>query len=428
MPSLDLAPPRKQLRSRQARLARWLRNALTQDHFPRADRALRRLFWNPLGGLLLALVVSLLCAFFLHSRALVLAFGLFGLLILGAGWPWAAIVGLRGIVSFPTDRVREGETVAVRAEVFNRLPWAALGVLLCDGELTLLGFPTVPGRRTVRGTGVFVPPARGAYPRNVPRLRTAFPFGLFEARRMARVEAPLLVWPRTFLVPALPDPVGENCLEGAVSRHRAGTTGDVLGVRPYRRGDSPRRIHWAQSARHDRLVVCEVESTARPLVLIALDDEPSRHGGAGPESSREWAVRIAASLCESWLGQGAEIAGLFHGHYLPPASGAAHKRAFLDRLALLPDTGGPALSELLGDPRWRDFRGVRVLITTDRALAALGTGLVPEGVRVVALHADAFAGTDSPAAPLPVVPWLWIDDPAQVPKQVLYPRKGTGHV
>jgi uncharacterized protein (DUF58 family) len=426
MSSLDFA--RRSKRPRQARLARWLRDVLTQDHFPRADHYLRRLFWNPLGGLLLALVVSLMCAFFLHPRAFVLAFGLLGLLILGAGWPWAAIVGLRGMVSFPTDRVREGETVAVRAEVFNRLPWAALGVLLTDGELTLVGFPTVPGRRTAQGSGVFVPPGRGAYPRIVPRLRTAFPFGLFESRRIARVEAPLLVWPRTFLVPAVPDPVGENCLEGAVSRHRAGTTGDVLGVRPYRRGDSPRRIHWPQSARHDRLMVCEIESTVRPLVLIALDDEPASHGGAGPESSREWAIRIAASLCESWLDQGAEIAGLFYGQYLSPASGAAHKRAFLDRLALLPDTAGPALSELLGDPRWRDFRGVRVLITTDRALAALGTGLIPEGVRVVALHADAFAGTDSPAAQLPVAPWLWVDDPAHVPAQVLSTRKGTVYV
>jgi uncharacterized protein (DUF58 family) len=428
VPSLtDVDSPLRSFAPRRQRIARWLHSALTTDHFPRADRFLRRVLWNTLGGLFLALGVSLLCAYFLHPRAFVPAFGLLALLLMGAFWPWTALCGLRAVVSFRSERIREGETVEVYGEVFNRLPWGAWGVLIGDGELTLMGFSALPGRRTTRRTGIFSPPGRGAFPRAVPRLRTGFPFGLFEARRAARVEKPLLVWPRTFVVPALPEAVGENCLEGAVSRRRAGTTGDVLGVRPYRRGDSPRRMHWAQSARHDRLMVCELESTARPLVLIALDDDPAVHGGAGTDGSREWAIRIAASLCESWLAQGAEVAGLFHGRFLPPSAGATHQRAFLDELALLPDTAGPGMPQLLRDSAWRDFGGIRVLITTDRSLAALGAGGLPEGVRVVALHADAFAGMDSPAVLLPLVPWLWIDDPSQVPAQAGSTTKETGN-
>ena len=61
---------------------------------------------------------------------------------------------------------------------------------------------------------------------------------------------------------------------------------------------------------------------------------------------------------------------------------------------------------------------VTVLSSNRRSLAALGTGEIPECVRVAALHADAFAGKDSPAAPLPIVPWLWIDDLANVPVAV----------
>ena len=132
--------------------------------------------------------------------------------------------------------------------VRNFLPWAAWGVAIkedllaveppASGLSTAAGLAVIPGRKTSVCSWTFVPSRRGIYPLVPPRPTNGFPFGLREARRPLAVEAALLVWPRTFPVADLPEPAGEHSLEGAVSRNRVGSTGDVLGVRPYRRGDS----------------------------------------------------------------------------------------------------------------------------------------------------------------------------------------------
>ena len=91
-----------------------------------------------------------------------------------------------------------------------------------------------------------------------------------------------------------------------LARDRPGTWGDVLGVRPYRRGDVLRRIHWPQSARHGQLVVCEVQAS-RPSVQIVLDTHPESHWARGrmahasgrSESPRAW-PRAGSSRERLW--------------------------------------------------------------------------------------------------------------------------------
>jgi uncharacterized protein (DUF58 family) len=380
----------------------WVQVLLTHDHFPDLDRKLRRLFWNPLGGLLLACLVAALCALYIHPRAWILALGLFAIVIIGVSWPWIARFGLRGQLRFGVARCREGESVTAHLEAGNPLPWAAYGVLVRQGLDLVAGLPVVPGRGHAERSWTFTPSRRGIYPLVPLELGTGFPFGVFEPTRPVTVTQELIVWPRTFPVVAVPDLEGENRLEGAVSRSKAGNSGDVLGVRPYRRGDSPRRIHWAQSARHDRLIVCELQSSARPMVLIALDDEPSHHRG----ESREWAIRVCASLCESWLEQGAEIALWLRGHVIGPAAGQQHRQRLLDALARLPDEPGTAF-----DPHhagWQAFQGTRVLVgtehTADDRLA-----------RRILLCASAFEDPSGAATAPPSNTWIWIHDPARVP-------------
>lgn len=397
---------------------RWLHGLLTADHFPELDRRLRRLFWNPLGGLVLACAIALLCGFFLHPRAFVLAFGLLAVLLIGVAWPWLALWGLRGSARFSLPRCREGEQVRAEVEVANRLLWPAWGVH-SSGDFTA-SLPVVPALGAARADWAFSPPGRGVYPRSPLQVGTGFPFGLFEPSRPVEVERELIVWPTTFPVVAVPAPEGENSLEGAVSRNKAGSSGDVLGVRPYRRGDSPRRIHWAQTARHDRLIVCELQSTARPLVLVALDDHPASHAGEGPSGSREWAIRVAASLCEAWMKEGAEVAAPIGGNYFTPSAGTAHHRNLMDAFARL-DGPTPAPAELLGQGEWQKFRGTRVVVTTDRGLAGLPR--LGEGVLAVVLQAGAFDG-QLPVAP-PQEAWLWIDDPVRVAAQARRQRGGA---
>jgi uncharacterized protein (DUF58 family) len=284
-------------------------------------------------------------------------------------------------------------------------------------------------------------------------LTTGFPFGIREYSRTLHVEGRLLVWPLTVPVGPVPPTGGEQLAEGSVSRNKVGSNGDVLGVRPYRRGDSPRRIHWGQSARHDRLIVCELQTNSRPVMQLVLDVASNSHQGTGRDSSREWAIRVAASLAKGWLEEGAQI-GLVCGRWVvPAASGLSQLQRIMDILAQVPPTwpgsahaphqrdqrdqpDQPSLADLLNRPECRSFReGLQIIITTDQT-AATFTGLAPDPAqRWLILRAEGFGGgvgaqAEAGAAVgdgrsraggllhLPMRPWLVIESADQVPSQL----------
>jgi uncharacterized protein (DUF58 family) len=362
----------------------------------------------------------------------VVFFGILVVTALGLIWPWLSVRGLSGSLGFDRSRCREGESVPVRLILRNRMPWGAWGISVTGGfsepagdsrdDRPLVGLDVVPGWRTIVETVEFVPGCRGEYPSRAPRVICGFPFGLWEASRPLALTSTLLVWPRTVPVAAVPEAKGDQAWHGLATRDRAGQWGDPLGVRPYRRGDPLRRVHWALTARHGQLVVREVQSSAVPRVQIVLDAHPAAHGGSGPDGSREWAIRVAASLAEGWIGQGAEVELV-----LDRVAVSAHGRwarertaAVLDALARLKPGGDRDLAGLLSLPECRRCRaGFRIIVTTDvglRCLAGAGLGLRRAGDRFVILKAGAFGwdGGDGPAAPLPVVPWIGIEGPGRV--------------
>jgi uncharacterized protein (DUF58 family) len=416
---------------------------LTHDYFPHTERLLRRVIYNPLGCLAVATGIALLCGRYLHSHALILCWGLVALMALGVVWPWFGLCGVHGSLHFGRSRVREEEPVEVVLTLRNRLPWAAWGLAVRGGfgeappapdkapSPPVAGIGVAPGRRVIEVRWRFTPVCRGVYPLGTSRLTTGFPFGLRESKRRLAVTEPLVVWPRTFPVGAVPSVAGENQVEGAVSRHKVGSTGDVLGVRPYRRGDSPRRIHWGQTARHDRLIVCEMQSNARPVVQLVLDADPAVHRGAGPGSSLEWAIRIVASLAEGWLAQGVQIEMVLGGAALPAVAGTAHLHRIFDALARLSGGPGVPLARMLEAPVCRNLsERLQVIVTTDPALRALSDALLRvEGRRFVVLDAESFVGHAAangdkqrrPAA------WLWIDGPERVPYLLRHGWKEAVH-
>ncbi len=390
------------------------------DFLPQFSARVRTWFYNPLGVLLAVAVVAMLCGFFVHPQSFILLGGVGSVIAFGVSWPWLSMRGLRGAISFGAGRVRESESVDVSMALHNRWFWPAWGLFVRGGfdgsahgskdASSVAAVPAAPGRTALRCEWKFVPRRRGVYPRTAPQLATGFPFGLWESRRTIRVESPLLVWPRTLPVGPVPQVSGECQLDGNVSRSKVGSNGDVLGVRPYRRGDSPRRIHWGQSARHDRLIVCELQSNARPLVQLILDADADVHVGAGADSSREWAIRILASLAEGWLEEGVEVSGLWNDTFIPSSAGAGQARTILDSLACLPDSS-PKLVELLQHPACRSFsQGLQIIVTTDLALAKMGRVHSSEDQRWVVLCSRAFDEKVPALDSLPVKPWLLIEN------------------
>lgn len=380
----------------------YVHHLVTYDVFPEFSGHVRRLLYNPLGVLLLAALTALLCGLFLHPQGFVLLGGITAVVALGVCWPWATTRGLSGHISFDRRRAREGDAVEATLALRNRLPWPALG-LVVRGFAADPSLASLPGRRHVRCRWTFVPTRRGVYPLAAPRLATGFPFGLWQASVPLAVETPLVVWPRTYPVGPVPPASGDRQVEGSVSRNTVGSTGDVVGVRPYRRGDSPRRIHWGQSARHDRLIVCELQANHRPVVQLVLDADPRAHFG----DSREWAIRAVASLAEGWLAEGAQVGLVAAGEVIPPASGTSQTHKILDALARLPDEAGASLPETLRHPACRGFRdGVQVVVTTD--LGAAPRPPAEAHQRWVVLR--------SSPAPLPLRPWLAVDHLEDLPR------------
>ncbi len=394
---------------------------------------MRRLLYNPLGVLILAAMVALLCGLYLHQQGFALLGGLLLVIIFGLTWPRLSLLGLRGAIGFDRGRCSEGDRTGAYATLSNRLPWAAYGLAieggfqdssrpLDDSSMSVVSIASAPAWRTIRCRWDFLPKRRGVYPLQTPQLTTGFPFGLWKSKRALTATSQLLVWPRTYPVVPAPRFSVDQQVEGNFSPHKVGMNGDVLGVRPYRRGDSLRRIHWSQTARHDRLIVCEFQANARPAIQLILDTEPAVHAGSGPDSSREWAIRAVASLAKGWIEEGLEIGGAW-GDALPvrAASGSAQVHRLLDSLARLPDETAITLIELLAQSACREFKGgLQVIVTTDLALArAPLSSWRDEERRWVILQTRGF--DPAPSLPLrsprlPVTPWLFIDGPESLPE------------
>lgn len=417
--------------SRKKDLLTWL---LTEDFFPEISAKVRRVILSPLGCLCIAALVALACGLLLHPRVLSLFAALSALIGLGVAWPWVTIRGLKGILSFGVSRISEGETVGVRLDLTNRLPWPAWGVGVTGGFGQKPGEPVarIPGAgprcRTVRHWE-FRPSCRGVYPGEAPRLTSGFPFGLWESSVPVSVEGKLIVWPRTFPVGTPPVDEGTEQAEGMAAPNKVGTTGDILGVRPYRRGDPPRRIHWQQSARHDRLIVCELQANARPVIQLVLDINPAIHVGTGPDGSCEWAIRVAASLAKGWLDAGAVIALATADRNVAPNGGRGQVSRILDALARLSVDRETPLTDVLAGAACRSFRvGLQVVVTTDQGAEGLTESRFErDRRRWVVLKTSGF-GMGTKMAHLQVRPWLSIESAAAVPGALRSGWKEVGRV
>lgn len=417
------------------RTSHWT-TILTHDYFPGVNPYIRWI-WTPLGTLGLTATAAALCGMILHPQGFVVLVGILSVLAFGLGFPWLSLRGVHGSLSFGRERAREGEPVPVKVSLTNRLPWSAWGLTIEGGftpndsvetQASAAGLALLRGWRTTRLTLALVPPCRGDYPIHPSRIATGFPFGLHKAWRSLAVESRLLVWPKTFPVGPIPCSGGRG-VEGSSSCAKPGASGDMIGVRPYRRGDSLRRIHWPQTARHDQLIVCEVHSQAIPRIQVVIDSHESVHTGRGPNGSREWAIRIAASYAEDWIKQDAEVELVLQGRVIAATDGSKQRRRarLLDTLAGM-DTQDPyRLSDLLDLAACRKFReGIRLIVTTDLGIQTISRRPSPGRSELfVVLRARAFAekGEQVHHAPLPLTPWILVDDPTRVPQSLLRVRK-----
>lgn len=269
-------------------------------------------------------VILGLTTFFLLAAANTLAGWLYvlgglglGLMLVSAVLPMQTLKGLqikrRAIVP-----VSAGESLHLELEISN--PTKTLKALLQvfddlprEWGKTMPGtISEIPAQQTHTWTYAVTPQHRGIYRWQTVQLRSAAPLGLFWCRRRRSATAKAVVYPLILPLEQCPllDFAGQDqdrqfqAQQIGPHNHNEGVT---RSIRPYRRGDPLRLVHWRTSARHNELRTRELEMfTGGQALTIALDSTCDWHG-----DNFEQAVIATASLyvygqhqnMQVWTGQ-----------------------------------------------------------------------------------------------------------------------------
>jgi uncharacterized protein (DUF58 family) len=173
-----------------------------------------------------------------------------------------------------------------------------------SGETPVTGRVALPGRLDP-GAGAEVawdvrPARRGRLRIELRRVVSVFPFGLLRRELSPSLAVETIVWP----APAEPRLVGTGFArrrpEGR-PRPRAGVGSDLLALRAYRPGDSPRQVHWKASARTGSLLVRQPAAEAAEGYALRVCTEAARW----PRPAQfELLLSVAAALAEDFYRRG----------------------------------------------------------------------------------------------------------------------------
>ncbi len=203
--------------------------------------------------------------------------------------PRRATVGTAAPIAWHVRNERRGARVGL--EVDDR---AARGMRPASLRFE---YPSVPGREEVGCSGTVVFGRRGLIDlgRGEAEVSSCFPLGLFRAARALRVAGRVLVRPREGRATALLRRRVRGRRPAEARRRRLWRGDDVIyGVREFRDGDDPRRIHWRSTARRGALVVSEWRAEQGRHVALVLGRGPG--AGAAAAASFERAVSATATL------------------------------------------------------------------------------------------------------------------------------------
>lgn len=402
-----------------------LNSVLHSDFCPSVNRWV---YWvkRPIWCLVMALMLSLAVGIVVNTQVLLLTGILMIVGILGTILPWIMVRGLECHIRLDQQRSRVGNALLVRLRIRNRFPWPAWGLSLIRGFCGDSGnvaeesgggegisLACIPGWTTREFTWTFVPGIHGQYPLQPPELETGFPFGLIRCVCPVKTDGRTIVWPAPLDLAGLPDAAIIRCHDNTTADQTAGDFGDLLGTRFFRHGDSLRRIHWVQTARQQKLIVCERQALSRSQVRLLVDVTRGSH----PErdvvsntgsSSMELVIRVAASICES-LHQQQCLVELLIGTEAPIISDNLQSfRRQMDAIS--------TATVLNSDDHFRKICGQSagtktLLVTTPQGLTRLRN--LRKDIRMICAGEELHAAGKSTAG----VPWLRISDRAALSSQ-----------
>jgi len=351
---------------------------LTSDFCPGLNRYV---YWlkEPIGWFVLATAVSGIVGQWVNPVGWTIAVSLLAIMAAGVVWPWIAVRAVVCQLRPELEAVHEGEPCRMLFSVHNRLPlpvWglAVEGYLDCKGDQSMptVGLASVPPLCSADYPILIRPELRGRYPVTPPRAVCAFPFGIWTARRELLSCTPLMVWPRVYPIAGHCPFIGPTNAESGEGL-RGGRSGDFVGVRPFRRGDSPKHIHWAHLARTDQWIITERGGPQCVELEVILDPSGrslrSQWNDSQARESLAWRVRVAASILVAVRQESIPIRIRLGDQPLVAARGPQGTRRLLDQLAEIPADGLPWIANHDREPSGNG-RTVQIQICRDERDAA----------------------------------------------------------
>jgi len=390
-----------------------------QDFCPWANRYV---YWlkQPIGWLIVAAAACLLIGLFLAPQGWVMFAALTAVIFLGVIWPWVAIRGVSCRLSFNRRRATEGDSVQVTLSIKNSFPWPIWGLAVEGGffsedlspsnDATAVALARVPGWATTDFKWEYEPHRRGLYPSGICRLSSAFPFGIWSAHDEMQINSELIVWPKTVKLASIPPVQGNDLTATGILMNQAGLEGDVLAVRPYRRGDSLKHIHWPQTARHNRFIVCERQTAAHRRVEVSIDTDPRIHQFQSGNGSFEWSIRVGASLIKEFHEHGWSVRYTTERHSPTSTALAMGIQSTFDNLAVLQPVVGDDFEERCGLGS-QSKHILRIVVTTSERMAEIECqNGISAGTRFVVLQTTPTSRNEDS--------WLTIDCEQDIPTQL----------
>jgi uncharacterized protein (DUF58 family) len=359
--------------------------------------------------LLAAGLAAALCSIVLNERDLLrVSVFVVALPILVCLLTAVARVGLHAQRQINPVRTPVGGRAEVTLHITStgRLPTG--GLLVSDGvPYSLGGKPRFVIEHLPRHTGTRLryhvqPMLRGIQQLGPLKATITDPFGLAEFERELAHTSRLVVVPRVVKLVGVPGGSGLGSGDDGSVRLNAGQGEDDAIVRPYRQGDDLRKVHWRSTAKRDEMMVRVEERPWRGGTTVLLDHRAPAHRGSGANSSLEWAVSFAASVCLHLhrYGQRIRLVTESGGMIVRDSGDGTHNdNAVLDALAALQATPSPVMDST------RDPGGGQELIailgaTTPEALSQL-ISQRPRGNRSLAVLLDTSTWTATSDTPGP---------------------------
>ena len=168
----------------------------------------------------------------------------------------------------------------------------------------------------------------GIHPVGPVQVLASDPAGLFHARRLLPVTDEFAVFPQVYDVAGLAEfGARSSLIPHESSAGRAGQSLVSMGIRDYRPGDDPRRIHWPATARRGSLMVKEFEVDLAPYYTVFVDLDRRHRAGTGRKSTLEYVLRTAGSVIWTAVRSGGFVQVSGQGSktlHIPPGRGETH--------------------------------------------------------------------------------------------------------